>query len=94
MHVDNVTHHGICATRTTPEFDHTGQNIGMYRSTSQNFGGLDAAEHIKQTIQQWYDEVKDFSPNNISPFQYQDRPPIGHYTQVAWAKTHRVSLKA
>merc|ERR1712012_163882 len=45
---------------------------------------------VKSRINRWYNEVKDFDPNHISPFVYTRWPKIGHYTQVVWAETEEV----
>ncbi len=36
-------------------------------------------------VQAWYDEVKDYSPNDVTVLKFGMN--TGHYTQVVWANT-------
>lgn len=48
----------------------------------------DIMEHIGEWTDGWYNEVKDFTKDMISPFVYEDA--IGHYSQDLWAETNEV----
>ncbi|XP_037078550.1 CRISP/Allergen/PR-1-like [Pollicipes pollicipes] len=60
-----------------------GQNV--YSSSSTR---LDNSPNWRQALYAWYDEVARFNPQNIEPFVFSS--PLGHYTQLVWAKTSRI----
>lgn len=60
-----------------------GQNVYQIMGVSAN-----GQQDWRAAIQAWYNEVKDFSRNDISPFRFSF--PTGHYTQVVWADTNKV----
>jgi len=69
--------------------DRSGQNIGL-NGKSQPITQDDIKGLIKERIYSWYNEVKDFDPNHISPYKYTKTPKIGHYTQMVWADTEEI----
>ncbi|CAL4152723.1 unnamed protein product, partial [Meganyctiphanes norvegica] len=60
-----------------------GQNL--FTSSTSN---LDSEIEWARAMKEWYDEVDDFSPRSIDPFQFNSA--LGHYTQMVWADTHKV----
>jgi len=48
----------------------------------------DIMEHLGEWTEGWFNEVKDFSKDNINPFVYADA--YGHYSQDLWAETNEV----
>merc|ERR1712055_445383 len=70
-------------------YDSVGQNIG-YIGTSRYERGASVPDWGRM-IQMWYDEVKDYTPELVPAFASPDSGAVvGHFTQVVWAKTHRV----
>ncbi|XP_043468667.1 venom allergen 3-like [Leptopilina heterotoma] len=59
-----------------------GQNVAMAWTTGSN------PSSIRDLITMWYDEVAQFSPNQISPFRFTGE--TGHYSQMLWATSTRV----
>ncbi|XP_011871196.1 PREDICTED: venom allergen 3-like [Vollenhovia emeryi] len=59
-----------------------GQNIAMSSSTGKS------TPNLENMIQMWYNEVKKFDKNQISPYQFSMK--TGHYTQLIWAKTRLI----
>ena len=61
------------------QFSSVGQNIAMYSFSSEIKEG-----HNDVLIQNWYNEVKDFSAAKVGAFKGSPKgePAIGHYTQV------------
>ncbi|XP_026475501.1 venom allergen 5-like [Ctenocephalides felis] len=45
---------------------------------------------LKQGVKSWFDEVKDVQLSEINSFTGGNGKVIGHFTQVAWAKSTRV----
>ncbi|XP_068218381.1 uncharacterized protein [Palaemon carinicauda] len=60
-----------------------GQNL--FISFQSNF---DNRIQWGRAIKAWYDEVAEFSPGAIQPFQFST--PVGHYTQMMWWNTYKV----
>lgn len=60
-----------------------GQNL--FISFQSNF---DTRIQWGRAIKAWYDEVAEFSPSAIQPFQFST--PVGHYTQMMWWSSFRV----
>ncbi|XP_064087317.1 CRISP/Allergen/PR-1-like [Macrobrachium nipponense] len=60
-----------------------GQNL--FISFQSNF---DTRIQWGRAIKAWYDEVAEFDPNVIQPFQFS--APVGHYTQMMWWNTFKV----
>ncbi|XP_047475100.1 uncharacterized protein LOC125029251 [Penaeus chinensis] len=60
-----------------------GQNL--FISFQSNF---DTRIQWGRAIKAWYDEVAEFSPSAIQPFQFST--PVGHYTQMLWWSSYRV----
>ena len=77
--------------RRVPEFEvfpYVGQNIKIAYSTKsfKKKGKIP----VKKSVKAWFNEIKDFPAANISPFQFIEKPVIGHYTQLAWAESYKV----
>ena len=74
--------------------DGVGQNIKMQYSTKKN---KPLSKAIKKAVKKWYAEKKDFDPkwrtSKNGGFEFQSSPIIGHYTQVVWADTYKVTIK-
>ncbi|XP_069194377.1 uncharacterized protein [Procambarus clarkii] len=82
-HADQCVFDHECADcRRVSRFG-VGQNL--FISFQSNF---DARVQWSRAIKSWYDEVADFSPADIEPFQF--AKGVGHYTQMLWWKTDRV----
>ena len=63
----------------TSQFPYVGQNMAM--SMSSNVPNT--ARSYDSHIMGWYDEVKDFPPENVDSFSNSGATGvIGHYTQV------------
>ncbi|GFG39604.1 hypothetical protein Cfor_02878, partial [Coptotermes formosanus] len=62
-----------------------GQNA--YQSSSQGTSPNGQSDW-RAAVLAWYNEVKDFNRNDISPFKF--TYSTGHYTQVVWADTYKV----
>ncbi|XP_042240701.1 CRISP/Allergen/PR-1-like [Homarus americanus] len=60
-----------------------GQNL--FISFQSNF---DTQIQWNRAIKAWYDEVVDFDPSDIKPFQFSTA--VGHYTQMMWWNTYTV----
>ena len=72
--------------RDTPKFnDGAGQNMYM-----EGLFKADEKLDFQNFVVQWYDEVRCF--NGKKPWNEQDGAPcvVGHYTQMAWAKSIKV----
>jgi len=69
---------------------YVGQNtfIGMANKETQD----EVMATMGDPVEFWFNEVSDFNPANIKPFENSKfgSPPTGHYTQVAWADTEEV----
>ncbi|XP_077517572.1 venom allergen 5-like [Amblyomma americanum] len=71
--------------RITSKFKEVGQNLAWnYESVDRR--NVDGVGRVKD----WFDEYKDFSPNNVHPFKVSRGPAVLHFTQVAWAETRYV----
>lgn len=66
---------------------YTGENIYMAWA-SQKVSSL-APTIASDAVGAWYDEVKDFTKSDISPF-VSGPGETGHYTQVVWADSDQV----
>nr|WJJ70428.1 venom protein U-MPTX.10-Mc15 [Megalopyge crispata] len=64
-------------------FDSTGENIYMAMSPSAD----KIRKVISDAVNAWFDEYKN---HEYEPFSMEKLMKVGHYTQVAWAKTNRV----
>ena len=66
----------------------------MQYSTKKN---KPLSKAIKKAVKKWYAEKKDFDPkwrtSKNGGFEFQSSPVIGHYTQVVWADTYKVTIK-
>ncbi|KAJ8684188.1 hypothetical protein QAD02_019980 [Eretmocerus hayati] len=64
-----------------------GQNIAYISTT----GPVDKLK-VESIIQHWYSEVHDLDSTQVSKFSLDsgNGKPIGHYTQMVWAKTTKV----
>uniref|UniRef100_A0A1V1FKT6 Putative Venom allergen 1 n=1 Tax=Reticulitermes speratus TaxID=60591 RepID=A0A1V1FKT6_9NEOP len=62
-----------------------GQNAYKFSSPDSSPNGQ---QDWKSAVQAWYNEVKVFNRNDISPFKFS--LSTGHYTQVVWADTYKV----
>ncbi|KAK8780114.1 hypothetical protein V5799_018545 [Amblyomma americanum] len=62
-----------------------GQNLAFSYESSDT-RTVDGAGRVKD----WFDEYKDFSPQNVDPFQVARGPAVLHFTQVTWAQTRYV----
>ena len=75
-------------------FDGVGQNIRMQYSTKKN---KPLSKAIKKAVKKWYGEKKNFDTkwrtSKNGGFEFQSYPVIGHYTQVVWANTYKVSIE-
>jgi len=61
-----------------------GQNVAIRKHSNRQPKG----EENRKMVQAWYDEVDLFSRNGVGSFRFESS--TGHYTQVVWAKTHKV----
>ncbi|XP_014222130.1 venom allergen 3-like [Trichogramma pretiosum] len=69
-----------------------GQNIAYVGTT----GDVNTLK-VESMVNNWYNEVKDYSKNSVSKFTSLKGPngkDVGHYTQLVWAKTNRVGCGA
>ena len=52
---------------------------------------------VKKAVKKWYGEKKNFDTkwrtSKNGGFEFQSNPVIGHYTQVVWADTYKVSIE-
>ncbi|XP_034949983.1 venom allergen 5-like [Chelonus insularis] len=67
-------------------------NVGQNVATRSRTDGHRAK--LSELVQDWYEEVKDFSNRSVPKFQWQSWPQIGHYTQLVWGKTTSVGCGA
>ncbi|XP_059095554.1 scoloptoxin SSD43-like [Tigriopus californicus] len=75
-------------------FTHDSNDICKY-SVGQNLylswsSAPDAKSEWSKAVTEWFNEVKDVSPQAINNFPSYSRDPIGHFTQLAWAETHEL----
>jgi len=61
-----------------------GQNVAIRSNSNRQPKG----EENRKMVQAWYDEVDLFSRNEVRSYRFDFS--TGHYTQVVWAKTHKV----
>lgn len=64
-----------------------GENISTWK-TSYEMSQDQISEAIKNSIDSWFNEVKEFDPDWINPYYHVKG--LGHYTQMVWAKSMRV----
>ena len=68
-----------------------GQNIKRQYSTKKN-----TDLPIKKAVDAWFKEKNNFDhikrDDKVSSFVFQASPVIGHYTQLVWAETHKVTI--
>ena len=80
--------------RKSPDFLYEpGQNVANSWSSLHRNLELD----LKDKIQRWYDEVKDFPAKNVVSFSIEgtdDGATVGHYTQLVWGNTEYVGCGA
>ena len=66
----------------------------MQYSTKKN---KPLSKTIKKAVKKWYGEKKKFDTkwrtSKNGGFEFQSYPVIGHYTQVVWADTYKVTIK-
>ncbi|PNF13824.1 hypothetical protein B7P43_G12435, partial [Cryptotermes secundus] len=74
--------HDTC--RSVSRF-YVGQNLYITYSMGAAKNGN---EDWNSAVQAWYDEVKDFSKDSVSPFKFSSG--TGHYSQAVWADTDKV----
>ena len=77
--------------RKVSEFEVVGQNIKRQYSTKKKTG-----LPIKKAVKAWFKEKNNFDhikrEDKVSSFVFQASPAIGHYTQLVWAETHKVTI--
>ena len=80
--------------RKSPDFLYEpGQNVANSWSNLHRNVELD----LKDKIQRWYDEVKNFPAKNVASFSIEgtdDGATVGHYTQLVWGNTEYVGCGA
>ncbi|KAK0080209.1 hypothetical protein PV325_000293, partial [Microctonus aethiopoides] len=64
-----------------------GQNLYMMGSSENSKNTQDI---MTDSINSWYDEVKDFDNRFVSKFEFHHESVTGHYTQLVWADTTHV----
>ncbi|XP_064455893.1 uncharacterized protein LOC135366636 [Ornithodoros turicata] len=77
--------HDDMTERFTTQFKMTGQNLATSSSSTAN----DTSDWPAM-INNWFDEYKDAPVSVIRSFRQTQGRPIGHFTQVVWAKTRFV----
>ncbi|PNF13786.1 hypothetical protein B7P43_G12434 [Cryptotermes secundus] len=75
---------GHDACRNVGRF-YVGQNV--YQSSTKG-SSPNGQQDWQSAVQAWYNEVKDFSKNSVSPFKYSSG--AGHYSQVVWATSDKI----
>jgi len=80
--------HDKCRKTKDGCFDYVGQNLAVAGDSRSNMPDVD----WEWAIQAWYDEVKDYDSSKAELFTSPGRngAVVGHFTQVAWADTHKV----
>jgi len=71
--------------RRTDEYQFVGQNYAWRSKTTDT----QEPEILTMLIDNWYNEVKDMREGEVESF-FSTHPVTGHYTQLAWAKTHEI----
>ncbi|XP_026322127.1 GLIPR1-like protein 1 [Hyposmocoma kahamanoa] len=60
----------------------TGENLYLHRSTDPKF-----VLNLDVSIQEWFDEHKNYRYKKLEFSDFQSSKVIGHYTQMVWADT-------
>jgi len=79
--------HDKCRLTSDGCYDGVGQNIAVQGRNKAN-----EPVEWSAAIQMWYDEVKDYDPDwaELYTSPGKNNGVVGHFTQVAWANTHRI----
>jgi len=80
--------HDSCRKTKDGCFDYVGQNLAVQGDSRVN----GQPTNWDWAIQAWYDEIKDYYPQNAEKFTSPGRNGgvVGHFTQLIWADTHKI----
>jgi len=85
-HNDEALGHDAGNCRNTDKFSWVGQNVAWSAAS----GNRELTANWPKAIKGWYDEVKDMNDQAVRKSGSQTSGVVGHFTQVAWAKSYTV----
>jgi len=89
--VNQCSEHAHDANRNVKSGQHCGQNYAWMSSNSQK---AKKEGPLKDSVDDWYKEVKDFDSDTIASCSFNKKGThtgvVGHYTQVIWAKLTKI----